>query len=207
MSEFQEQRDEAQSDEQPGQRPSAPAPLSLVQDFANTLDVEAGTDVFGDSASLGRWLRRRELLRRGERITADTDLAYALGIRAALRSLLFANHDDEEPPPEALTVLEEAALRAGLTMHFGADGRSRLEPVAGGVEGALGRLLAITHRATAEGTWQRLKICRADTCAWAFYDTSRNRSGKWCSMAICGNRAKARSYRTRRRNEEERNDG
>ncbi|MFN2555657.1 MAG: CGNR zinc finger domain-containing protein [Nitriliruptorales bacterium] len=186
---------------QPAQRPAAPGSLAVVQDFVNTLDVEADSDVFTDPAILGRWLRRRELLRRGERITVENDLAYALRVRTALRALLLSNHDDEEPPPEALAILEEAALRAQLTLRFAPDGSSQLAPVADGVEGAVGRLLAIAYAAMAEGTWWRLKICRADTCAWSFYDTSRNRSGKWCSMAICGNRAKARTYRTQRRKE------
>ena len=48
----------------------------------------------------------------------------------------------------------------------------------------------------ADGTWRRLKACREDTCQWAFYDRSKNRSGTWCSMAVCGNRAKARAYRS-----------
>jgi predicted RNA-binding Zn ribbon-like protein len=51
----------------------------------------------------------------------------------------------------------------------------------------------------AEGTWERLKVCPAHDCLWAFYDSSRNRSGHWCSMKVCGNRAKARSYRERHR--------
>ncbi len=192
-------------DDSPGQatqRPAAPEPLSVVQDFVNTLDVDAGTDVFTDPVSLGRWLRQRDLLRGGEMVGAESDLAYALQFRTALRALLLANHDDEEPPGAALAVLDDAALRAGLTLHFVSDGTSQLVPAVGGVEGALGRVLAVTHGAMAGGTWPRLKICYADTCAWAFYDTSRNRSGKWCSMAICGNRAKARGYRTRRRKQE-----
>ncbi|MGZ6979737.1 MAG: CGNR zinc finger domain-containing protein, partial [Acidimicrobiia bacterium] len=43
------------------------------------------------------------------------------------------------------------------------------------------------------------KACRHDECQWAFYDRSRNRSGQWCVMAVCGNRNKARSYRERQR--------
>ncbi len=191
---------EQQASDQPTQRPTAPAPLAVMQDFVNTLDVEAGSDDLDGPTALGLWLSRHDLLGAGERITSDSDLAYTLRVRGALRALLFANHDLETPSPEALAILDEAALRAGLTLHFRSNGTSRLEPAASGVEGAIGHLLAISHAAITAGTWSRLKICRADTCAWAFYDTSRNRSGKWCSMAVCGNRAKARTYR-RRRNE------
>jgi predicted RNA-binding Zn ribbon-like protein len=54
-------------------------------------------------------------------------------------------------------------------------------------------------RAQADGTWPRLKACPADACGWAFYDRSRNHSRTWCDMSVCGNRAKARSYRARQR--------
>ena len=58
-------------------------------------------------------------------------------------------------------------------------------------------MLAIVAAAQAEGTWERLKSCPATDCRWAFYDKSRNRSAVWCNMAVCGNRAKVRSYRER----------
>ena len=74
-----------------------------------------------------------------------------------------------------------------------------LGPAHGGLDGALARLLAIIDNASCDGTWERLKVCAEQTCRYAFYDHSRNRSGSWCSMAVCGNRAKARSYRERRR--------
>lgn len=41
---------------------------------------------------------------------------------------------------------------------------------------------------------ERVKQCEGDLCGWLFFDTSRNRSRRWCSMADCGNRAKARRF-------------
>ncbi|MHB8244304.1 MAG: CGNR zinc finger domain-containing protein [Acidimicrobiales bacterium] len=75
---------------------------------------------------------------------------------------------------------------------------SRLVSLEGGVSGALAALVAIVHGAMADGTWVRLKVCQSDRCRFAFYDSSRNRSGTWCSMQVCGNRAKVRTYRQRR---------
>jgi predicted RNA-binding Zn ribbon-like protein len=49
------------------------------------------------------------------------------------------------------------------------------------------------------GEWQRLKACRKDTCLWAFYDHSKNRSRHWCSMEVCGGQEKARAYRQRKK--------
>ena len=43
----------------------------------------------------------------------------------------------------------------------------------------------------------RLSACRDENCRVAFYDKSRNRSRAWCSMEVCGNREKARSFRQR----------
>lgn len=40
----------------------------------------------------------------------------------------------------------------------------------------------------------RVKKCEGYPCGWLFLDTSRNRSRRWCSMADCGNRAKAKRF-------------
>jgi predicted RNA-binding Zn ribbon-like protein len=61
------------------------------------------------------------------------------------------------------------------------------------------QLVGIVHQAQLTGTWGRLKICENEECAWAFYDSSRNRSGSWCRMGACGNRIKNRAYRARQR--------
>jgi predicted RNA-binding Zn ribbon-like protein len=63
------------------------------------------------------------------------------------------------------------------------------------------QLVGIVHDAQLTGTWSRLKLCRNDDCSWAFYDSSRNRSGSWCRMGECGNRLKNRAYRARQRAE------
>jgi predicted RNA-binding Zn ribbon-like protein len=109
--------------------------------------------------------------------------------RETLRALLADKRD-----PEAIAALNAAAEQARVGVRFGPDGTARLEG-----DGLVATLLAIIARAQADGTWSRMKACRADDCRWAFYDRSRNRSRAWCSMSECGNRAKARSYRARQR--------
>ena len=49
------------------------------------------------------------------------------------------------------------------------------------------------------GEVQRLRICANDGCRWVFEDTSRTGRRRWCSMASCGNRAKAARHRARKR--------
>jgi predicted RNA-binding Zn ribbon-like protein len=93
----------------------------------------------------------------------------------------------------AEATLAEASRRARLELRAG----PRLVPAAGGLDGELGALLALVAAAAAHGSWARLKACRSGTCRWAFYDAARNHSRRWCSMAVCGNRAKARSFRAR----------
>jgi predicted RNA-binding Zn ribbon-like protein len=174
---------------------AAPGTLELVRSFVNTLDVEDGTDELADPASLASWLNAHGLMRGRAATTAE--LERARRVREALRSLLLANNGLSERK-EAEAVLDRAARRARLGVRFRASG-GRLESPAGGVDGALGRLLGVVAAAMLDDSWSRLKACRADDCRWAFYDHARNRSRTWCSMAVCGNRAKARAYRSRRR--------
>jgi predicted RNA-binding Zn ribbon-like protein len=84
-----------------------------------------------------------------------------------------------------------------VSVRFDADGGSALAPEQGGVDLALAPIYDAVFCAMTEGTWQRLKACREDTCQWAFYDRSKNRSATWCSMEVCGNRNKARAFRER----------
>ncbi len=44
-----------------------------------------------------------------------------------------------------------------------------------------------------------VRQCGGDPCGWLFLDTSRKHNRRWCSMADCGNRAKARRHRRRRK--------
>ena len=170
---------------------SAPGELALVQRFVNTADLDRGTDELADDEGLAAWL-----VANGMATEVDAGgRERAVAVREALRALLLANQGGE-PDREAIATLDRAAA---ITVAFDAAGTARLEPVHNGVDGVIARLLAIVARAQAEGTWPRLKACPNDHCHWAFYDRSRNRSRTWCAMSVCGNRAKARSYRERHR--------
>ncbi len=182
-------------DSEPGGREAAPGPLALVQAFVNTREAERGWEALPDPATLRSWLRRRGLLKEGGTVE-DSDVLRAREVREALRALLAANNGTAEVD-EAIRTLNRAAGRAGLTVRFGQDGRAALSPTASGADGALGKVLAAVYAGMEEGTWVRLKACRNQGCLWAFYDRSKNRSGRWCSMDVCGNRTKTRAYRRR----------
>jgi predicted RNA-binding Zn ribbon-like protein len=172
-----------------------PDDLEVVREFVNTFEVESGSDELESPAALVGWLAKRSLIEDGARAD-ESDLERSWKLREALRSLCYANAG-EKLDPEAPGVLDAAAERAGLRLRFDDSGAATMTPGARGVDGAHGRLLAIVAEAMRAGTWERLKACRSDDCRWVFYDVSKNHSRAWCSMAVCGNRAKARSFRER----------
>jgi predicted RNA-binding Zn ribbon-like protein len=173
---------------------AAPGELERVRDFVNTLDVESGADELSSPEALRAWLHDRGLS--PGRSATRADLVAARRLREASRALLLENNGLSVRKEAALT-MNRAAARAGVSLRFDSGGRVRLEPAARGVEAALGQLVSIAASAMLDGTWPRLKACRADDCHWAFYDHARNHSRHWCSMAVCGNRTKARTYRQR----------
>jgi predicted RNA-binding Zn ribbon-like protein len=184
-----------QATEEPGDRAPAPGALRLVQVFVNTNDLEGGPELLHSPAALHEWLVEAGLLDSNTRV-APEDHARAIELREAIRGLVSAHaglpHDRDDAD-----VVNAAAQRAGLRPVLD-DPATRFEPAAGGIDGALGRIVAAIHAAVAEGTWERLKACERDVCRWAFYDHSKNRSGHWCSMAVCGQREKnRRAYRRR----------
>ena len=174
----------------------APGELELVRRFLNTRDVEEGIDEIADPESLREWLAANELSAGPQLGAADVERAAAM--RESLRALAFANNG-EPLEPRAVPTLNSLAAGARLQVRFDDRGRTVLEPAGEGAEAALAEVLAIVFRSMAEGSWARLKACRDANCQWAFYDRSKNRSATWCSMEVCGNRAKARAYRERRR--------
>jgi predicted RNA-binding Zn ribbon-like protein len=172
------------------------ADLELIRDFVNSADLEQERDELRDGRGLVGWLADHRLAGEHARARAE-DAADARAVREALRELLRANNGVPVDEARAAATLDAAGRRAGLAVRF-ADGAIRLEPRERGVSGALGAVLAAVAEAMADGSWQRLKACRSDTCRWAFVDNARNRSRQWCDMRVCGNRQKARLYRQRR---------
>jgi predicted RNA-binding Zn ribbon-like protein len=164
-----------------------------VQAFVNTVDFENGVEELTDPAALEGALAGLGLLE-GNRRLGPTDLEQALRVREALRALLLGNNG-VAVERATLETLEEATRRGRLAVRFGDDGRTALLPDAGGLDGALGRIVGVVHTAMADGTWPRLKACPRHICRWVFYDRSKNRASRWCAMSVCGNRVKTTRYR------------
>lgn len=189
---------------QPGGRRPAPGALALVQAFLNThydLEHDHGAEVLSSPEALGRWLTRHGVS--ACRPAQPADLERALELRAGLRELARANGGPAPAAgPEPFARISAAVAGGPVEVRFTPQGPSfGPAPDSPGVSGALGVLAARAAAAMLEGTWPRLKICPGRDCDWAFYDHSRNGNGRWCSMSVCGGRAKARAHYTRRRAE------
>jgi predicted RNA-binding Zn ribbon-like protein len=183
-------------DFQPGGRRPAPPPLRLVQDFVNTEIPDFQRDDVGTPEALAAWLVAHELAAVGDEVDGEL-FVEARALRSALRELALAN--TLGTPPRATRQVEiDATLRAFPLALRLVDRRLQLVPAASGAHGGLGAIVAVVAEARAAGSWERIKACRQETCGWVFYDGSRNRSSSWCSMQVCGGRAKASSYRRRR---------
>jgi predicted RNA-binding Zn ribbon-like protein len=183
---------------EPGGREAAPGPLATVQAFVNTNDIQGERERLQTPGDLRGWLFAHELLESGAEVSEE-DLRRALAVREAIRALAAGHNHLAAETESARAALNAQAERAQLAPELDPHEGLRVVPRAGGVDGALGHLLAAIYASLADGSWERLKACERDSCRWVFYDRSKNRSGTWCDPADCGTRERSRrAYRRRR---------
>jgi predicted RNA-binding Zn ribbon-like protein len=185
----------------------APDGLALVQEILNTRAIgRAGDDLLAGEAVGQDWLRgavREQAKRQGGAAPAGepgaADLAAVRELRARLVEILQSRgrlDDDGRPAAPA-----RASGRVAAELLVGRDGEVRLVPPKAAswgswlVSAAWAEVLLAQHA----GTWARLKLCREPACASAFYDLSRNNSGVWHDVRVCGNAANLRASRLRRK--------
>lgn len=185
--------------------PAHPAPgrLVLVQRFANTDDRYNGRDELAEPDQAAGWLVAHDLLAPGRRITA-AELADLHEFRDAVRELAASNGTGGGPPaPNVLAAFNRVSAAGPQVVEIGTDDHGRpaaaLAPYDSGLAAVIARLAGAVHEAVLTGAWPRIKACADTRCAWLFYDTSRSRTGRWCSMGACGSINKARNYRRRNR--------
>ncbi|GAA1348736.1 CGNR zinc finger domain-containing protein [Streptomyces beijiangensis] len=158
-------------------RAPAPGGLALIETLVNTLSIDTGDDRLAAEFSL-----------------TGAALAEAAELREALRAVCraHAGHD----VPEAGAGLTRLLSAAPLLLTFDAEGTAVLTPADPAVLSS--RIAAAIATAAADGTWARLKACETEDCHWAYYDRSPAGRSRWCTMAVCGSRAKMRTYRARK---------
>jgi predicted RNA-binding Zn ribbon-like protein len=142
----------------------------------------------------------RRLLSRTSEQDSIRALRRALAVREAIDPLFRSIALHGPPPRESLKKLNhfieklcipELVARRGSAFvlcpgDFSESPEGPLWPI---VDGAV-RLLTSADRA-------KIGECGEPTCRWLFLDSSKNHSRRWCSMKLCGNRAKVRRFRVR----------
>jgi predicted RNA-binding Zn ribbon-like protein len=171
-------------------KPAAPEGLDEVMDFVNTVSLEREDALLGPDA-LPEWLSAAEMLAGA----SPEQLAELRRFREALRLSLEANAGDGDAEA-AWRSLEPFGRECCLKVEI-RDSGPVLRAEGTGEGAVIGSLFAKAYDAVATGTWARLKACRNPSCRRAYYDRSKNGSGAWCSMAVCGNRMKAKRRRQR----------
>ncbi len=185
-------------------------------DFVNTVEGRPGAsprERLASYADLLDWARQAGLLgegqaralaseARGHPRRAEAALARGRALREALFGVFSAAAGGRDPAAADLGTLNEALSRALARRRLRVEGACVAWAWDEGAP-ALDRPLWPVAVAAAEllvsPALERVRECAAGGCAWLFLDHSRNRSRRWCDMAVCGNRDKARRHRARRR--------
>jgi hypothetical protein len=159
--------------------------VKLVVAFLNTVDVEQSIDVLDDPVLWREWVAEQGVVPISADSSTTERIAQVRAVRDALRDAVVDGSDPVGNP------WPRGAGPVRVELHEGLPTLVSDDPV--------GAVLAASARLAVLGDWDRVKICPADDCRWAFFDHSRNRSRTWCSMRVCGNRTKARNWRERAR--------
>ena len=157
-----------------------------------------------DPESLADWCLEGRFLPAAPKISAQ-ELASARLLREAIYRVASAVRRFRKPPAEDIATINAWAARGPLTPELSPDGRATdwkseriLSPVLATIARDAIDLLTRTPPV-------RIKMCADPTCRALFVDESRPGKRRWCSMNVCGNRAKSRTFARRHRGLEERN--
>jgi predicted RNA-binding Zn ribbon-like protein len=172
-------------------------------DLVNTLRERwrRRVETLASPADLGLWLVRAELVPERPRVTRAL-LDEARDLREAIDLCVQAVVAHATVPSDAVAHIDSWLLDAAARprLAIGGDGRPRLDERPPG-DSARAALAAIALDAArmlgTEDEARRVRICASDTCSARFYDRSPAAARRWCSMALCGNEAKARRHRER----------
>jgi len=180
---------------------AAAGELAFVHDLMNT--VSGGkpnrADLLADLDSARAWLDTSltslaavtDSSRWAIELSGD-DLDGLRALRADLRHVVATHHDETIGSPDVPLQSAAAALQ------LNSDGTVVLRPRGTGARQLTSLVLSLIFRAQLADTWRRIKLCRNPKCAAVFYDRSRNNSGVWHDVRICGNAANLRASRARR---------
>lgn len=178
-------------------RPLTDEPLAL--DLVDTHWVEDGheVDLFDEPDALRAWLREHDLS--SPDTEHSTTPSAVVTFRAPLREARAAIRGILENTPGAAARFAAVLDHGRVRLTFGSDGPGESieldDPTWGPAWHSARAYLQLLDRAGPG----RIRHCDGAGCVLWFLDTSRNGTRRWCSMAGCGNRAKAQLHYRRHR--------
>lgn len=201
----------------------------LCLDFANTVEPRGGPtpepppgmalrDELTSYSNLVAWTARVDAIpvdtalalleaARQEPDAAQDVFARGIVLREAIYRIFWATAQQQLPEALDLAILAReyadgaaqamlVAVDEGVAWRWPEDGRDLGRP--------LWPLAWSATELLTTGDLQRVKVCpgvpgQAVPCSWLFYDATRSRTRRWCSMEDCGGAVKARRQSARRR--------
>jgi predicted RNA-binding Zn ribbon-like protein len=171
----------------------------LCLDFAQTGDMGWGAryERLTSPAELGRWLSLSSLNLPRVSVT-KVELADAIGLRASIWRVAQVLLNEAVPRAADVRRLNTAARRSALVRELSADGKSLRwhRPKVAAALATIAQDAVLLFGDTLQRA--RLRRCENSGCRVVFYDDSRPGSRRWCAPNRCGDRIRAREYRSRR---------
>ena len=167
----------------------------LWLDFLNSAPATLG-ELIARPEDLARWAKAAGIDRAGRPAFTKADVAAAHGLRGALGGIYHALADGAAPPAPAIAVVNRhLAVAPRLRRIDAAHGALQVSET---IDSDLfGRVASDLADFIAGFEPHRLRKCGGEDCSLVFYDTARNATRRWCSMAACGNRHKVARHRAR----------
>lgn len=176
---------------------AVPERAARIVAFLNTRDLDLGYDALETPAGLDAWLRQERAF---DGPTPSHEEAEAVrALREGFRSVVARHGGGEAPPVHELDTLNAWLARYPVPLVAAPDGSLGAPQAQRTVSDAFASLVADVALCQGDADWMRVKVCQNPECRWAYFDGSHNATKKWCSMAACGNRMKARRHRARAR--------
>lgn len=172
---------------------------NLAIDFVNTQIIQRGelVELLEESADVMRWAQEAGYAKIGK--CKAEELVTVRKMRAALRELFQAAIEERLPHQQSLTTVNRHLAEHGnhqILQLNASSGAFTLAPNRNAIN-----LFALLAKVAYEGAQlltspalSNIKSCSNPDCVLMFLDTSRTRKRRWCSMEICGNRAKAAKH-------------
>jgi predicted RNA-binding Zn ribbon-like protein len=185
------------------QRVGGSLALDLVNTVGNRLHARTRRDYFRSAADAVEWVRwiGLEPVPAGVRLT-DRGLRRLVALREAVYRILAARAAGGTPARRDLDALSRCVAEAGARRRLRATANGfawRWRAATGFEDRVLGAVALDAAHLLVSGACGRIRQCADDCCGWLFLDQTKGGRRRWCSMADCGNRAKARRHYDRSR--------